>query len=116
MSKSRLLLVILPFVVACAGTPTYERVESFPLTNERGHVVGHRDVLRNETSGEEIERVTTYAPRYDSRGEVVGYEEPVGEGVVIRSLDGRRVGLRYRDLRGRGSNPTSEGVSVTYPQ
>ena len=64
----------------------------------------------------QVEYVVDYTPRYDAKGELIGYEEPLPEGVQIRGLDGRRLGVRYRDLRGRGMNPAGEGVSVSVPQ
>jgi hypothetical protein len=33
-------------------------------------------------------------------------------GTLLRGLDGRRIGVRYGDLRSRASNPGSEGVTV----
>jgi hypothetical protein len=52
-------------------------------------------------------------PRLNEKGDVVGYEEPTPpRGTVLRGLDGRRVGLRYRDLRSRGTNPGGEGFTV----
>ena len=47
---------------------------------------------------------------------MVAYEEPVPEGVVIHALDGRRIGVRYHDLRSRGSNQNNDGVTVTVPR
>ena len=33
-------------------------------------------------------------------------------GVVLRDVNGRRVGVRYNDLRSKGTNPNNDGVTV----
>jgi hypothetical protein len=54
-----------------------------------------------------------YTPRLDAQGEVVGYEETSAQGgTVLRDVNGRRVGVRYNDLRSRGTNPQGQGVTV----
>ena len=45
--------------------------------------------------------------------QIIAYEEPVHGGTQIRSVDGRKRGLRYTDLRSRGSNAGNEGITVT---
>jgi hypothetical protein len=87
-----------------------------PIVNQQGHVVGHRDLKPDPRSGEPLAVPVYYTPRYDANGTVIAYEEPVPEGVVIRSLDGRRIGVRYHDLRSRGTNQNNEGVTVTVPR
>jgi len=109
------LKLLLAGVVLLAGCTTveYRILSTESIKNEQGHVVGHRDKLRDVQTGEEFEQVTNYTPRLNGNGEIVGYEEPTPpRGTVLRALDGRRVGLRYRDLRSRGSNPGSDGLTV----
>ncbi|HZE59234.1 MAG TPA: hypothetical protein VE085_01620 [Burkholderiales bacterium] len=77
-----------------------------------GHVVGQKEMLRDADTGEQYEHVTYFTPRRDAGGKIVGYEEPQPPGVVVRDLQGRRVGVRYTDLRSRGTNPRSDGVTV----
>lgn len=91
----------------------YRYVSTEPVKNAQGHVIGHKDLLRDTKTGEEVEQVTHYVAVLDAKGDVVAYEEPVRGGSVIRSLDGRRIGARYMDLRSRATNPGSEGVTVT---
>ncbi len=91
----------------------YRYVATEPLKNEQGHVIGHKERLTDVETLEEFERITYYQPLYDAGGAIVGYQEPVRGGAVIRSLDGRRLGARYVDLRSRGSNPGSEGVTIS---
>jgi hypothetical protein len=82
------------------------------LKNEQGHVVGQKEMLRDSSSGEQFEQSTYFTPRLDEKGSIVGYEEPLPPGYVVRDLQGRRVGVRYSDLRSRGTNPRSDGVTV----
>jgi len=82
------------------------------LKNADGHVVGQKEMLRDATTGEMYENIVYFTPRKDDSGKIVGYEEPMAPGVVLRDLNGRRVGVRYSDLRSRGTNPNNEGVTV----
>ena len=105
MLKSTMFLALgASLLIGCAGTPPAQRV-SQPITNEQGHVIGHK----------QGEAVIYYTPRMDHRGVVVGYEERVPEGAVIRSLDGRKIGVRYSDLRSRSYNANKDGISIMVP-
>jgi len=99
-------------LLGACETVEYRIVNTQVIKNDQGHIVGHKDLLRDAETGEDVEHVTMYTPRLDKSGAVVGYEEPVMRGTVLRGLDGRRVGVRYSDLRSRGSNPGGEGVTV----
>ena len=105
------LLTIALFGAACASSE-YVFVSSDPLKNDAGHVIGHKERLRDTKTGEEFEQIVEYIPRRNDKGEIVGYEEPVREGTMLRDVNGRRVGVRYSDLRSRGSNPGNEGIQV----
>jgi len=105
MLKSvRLLAFGVALLPACAGAPPAAPAAQ-RITNEQGHVIGHR----------QGDVVTYYKPRVDEKGAVIGYEERVPDGTVIRSLDGRKIGVRYSDLRSRNTNSNREGISVTVP-
>ena len=99
-------------LTACAGTAPPNDVRREPITDELGHVIGHKSLVSDPENGEKVQVSTYYLPRYDNKGNVVGYDEPVPEGVVIRSLEGRRIGVRRHDLRSRAQNPSNEGVSI----
>jgi len=99
-------------LLGACETVEYSIVGTQPIKNDQGHVVGHTDRLRDVRTGEELEEVTMYVPRLDQSGAIVGYEEPVMRGTLLRGLDGRRIGVRYGDLRSRAFNPGSEGVTV----
>lgn len=81
------------------GTST--RKES--LRNDQGHVVGYKDMLRNDQTGELLARVMLYTPMRGDNGEIVGYEEQTRGGAVIRDLNGRNIGTKFTDLRSRKS-------------
>jgi hypothetical protein len=113
--KRELLSGALAVVLAtagCAKPVEYQYIGTEIVRNEQGHVVGHKELLVDSRTGAEIEQVTNYSPRFDSKGEIVGYEEPVPGGALIRGVDGRRLGVRYTDLRSRGTNPGNEGISI----
>jgi len=99
-------------LLGACETVEYRIVSTQTIKNDQGHIVGHKDMLRDTRTGEELEEVTMYVPRLDQSGAIVGYEEPVIRGTVLRGLDGRRIGVRYGDLRSRSSNPGGEGVTV----
>ena len=111
MIRSLPILLGVALSAACATTE-YRIMSTDPLKNESGHVVGHKERLRDVKTGEEFEQIIEYTPRRDDKGVIVGYEEPVREGTMLRDLNGRRVGVRYNDLRSRGTNPGNEGVQI----
>lgn len=114
MKTTRISACLLLWLATALGCTTveYALVSSQPLRNTEGHVIGHTDLLKEDGSGVEFERMTLYVPRLAENGEVIGYEEPVFRGAVLRSLDGRRVGIRQIDLRSRDTNPQNPGVTI----
>jgi hypothetical protein len=105
-------MILAALLLAGCATVDYHYLASQPITNDKGHVIGQKELLSDARTGELVERVTLFTPRLDARGNVVGYEEPMASGTVLRGLDGKRVGMRYTDLRSRGTNPQSEPVTV----
>jgi hypothetical protein len=81
------------------------------LKNAQGHVVGYKDVMRDADTGEEITQISLFVPRIETGG-IVGYEERVRGGTVLRDLNGRRIGGRFIDSRSRGTNPQSKGLLI----
>ena len=57
-------------------------------------------------------QIALYVPQFGNRGEIVGYEERVRGGSVLHALNGKRIGGRWDDLRGRGTNPQSKGLLI----
>lgn len=113
--KTRTAVLALSFLAAaCTKAVEYKYMGGGRelLKNDQGHVIGQKEMLRDAVTGEQFEHVTYFTPRRDPSGNIVGYEEPQPPGVVVRDLQGRRVGVRYTDLRSRGTNPRSDGVTV----
>jgi uncharacterized protein YcfL len=113
--RSALFSLAACLLAACASRAPIQQVEPQPITNNQGHVIGHREMVNDRRTGQQTEKVTYYVPRYDEQGVVVAYEEPVPDGVLIRAPDGRKIGVRYGDLRSRGTNSSREGITVTVP-
>jgi hypothetical protein len=113
--NTRRLLFASALLSAACTTVEYRYVRTEPLKNDDGHVIGQRELLRDAQTGEEVEHVVFYTPRTNSKGAIVGYEDPSPPGTVLRDLDGRRVGVRYSDLRSRGTNPRNEMTIIVAP-
>ena len=73
------------------------------LKNDQGHVIGYKDMLRNDRTGEVLAQVSLYTPMLGENGEIVGYEEQTRGGAIIRDLNGRAIGNKFSDLRSRKS-------------
>ena len=82
------------------------------LKNAQGHVVGYKEVMRDARTGEELAQIALFVPRYSARGEIIGYEERVRGGTVLRDVNGKRIGGRWLDVRGRATNPQSKGLLI----
>jgi hypothetical protein len=115
MKRVHLLAVLAAGFLAggCAETVEYHYIGTEAIRNEKGHVIGHKELLMDPRTGGEVEEVTNYIPLLDEKGQIVAYQEPTRSGMVIRNLEGRRIGARYTDLRSRGTNPGAEGVGIT---
>ena len=87
----------------CSTLTDYGVMRKESLRNEQGHVIGYKEMLRNERTGEVIAQVQLYTPMRNESGEVVGYEEQTRGDVIIRNLDGRGIGSKFADLRSRKS-------------
>jgi len=73
------------------------------LKNAQGHVVGYKDTVRDQQTGEEMAQIALFVPRFSERGQVIGYEERVRGGSILRDLNGRKIGGRWLDVRsGKG--------------
>jgi hypothetical protein len=78
-----------------------QALEREELKNEHGHVIGYKQLARDAASGERITRISLFVPRLSASGRVVGYEERVRGGSVLRDLHGRKIGGRFDDVRSR---------------
>ena len=84
------------------------------LRNDQGHVIGYKNLLRNQQTGEVLAQVLLYTPMRGEDGEIVGYEEQARDGAIIRDLNGRSIGGRFSDLRSRGTNTKSKGLTIVF--
>ena len=95
------ITMILGLAALASGCSSVEwkEMSTQALRNEQGHVIGQKEMLCDCRTGERISRLALFAPRFDDRGVLVGYEEKVRGGTVLRDLNGRRIGTRFVDLR-----------------
>src|SRR5204863_1956489 len=108
------MTIILGLAALASGCSSVEwkQVSLQPLRNEQGHVIGQKEMLCDCKNGERIARLALFEPRFDERGVLVGYEEKVRGGTVLRDMNGRRIGTRYADARSRANNPNSKGLTI----
>jgi len=113
---TRALIVAACFAIGGCTTmsefSTSVRKES--LRNEQGHVIGYKNMLRNEKTGEVLAQVSLYTPMLGENGEIVGYEEQARDGSIVRDLHGRNIGARFSDLRSRGTNARNRGLLIVF--
>ena len=111
LKKTTLILVL---GLAAGGCSIMESkpVAREDLKNGQGHVVGYKDMIRDTRTGEEIAQIALFVPRTGERGEIIGYEERVRGGSVLRDVNGKRIGGRFVDARSRGTNPQSRGLLI----
>jgi hypothetical protein len=114
MKALKRTVVIAALGLAAGGCSSieYKPVAHEELKNAQGHVVGYKETARDARTGEEVTQIALFIPRHGARGEIVGYEERARGGSILRDLDGRRIGSRWNDVRGRANNPQSQGVIV----
>ena len=96
----------------CSTLSDYGSVRKESLRNEQGHVVGYKEMLRNQRTGEVIAQVQLYTALRSDSGELIGYEEHARDGAIIRDIDGRVIGGRFADLRSRGTNVKNRGLMI----
>lgn len=108
------ITIILGLAALASGCSSVEwrQMSLQPLRNEAGHVIGQKELLCDCKNGERIARLALFEPRFDERGVLVGYEEKVRGGTVLRDLNGRRIGTRYADVRSRATNPNNKGLTI----
>ena len=102
---TRALIVAACFAIGGCTTMTDfgTSVRKDTLKNDQGHVIGYKNMLRNEHTGEVLAQVLLYTPMLSESGEIVGYEEQTRGGAIIRDVDGRAIGSKFADLRSRKS-------------
>jgi len=98
----------------CSTLSDFGSVRKDSLRNDQGHVIGYKEMLRNLQTGEVFAQVALYTPLRDSSGALIGYEEQVRDGAIIRDVDGRSIGGRFADLRSRGTNAKNKGLTIVF--
>jgi len=114
MTKLTATLAVLALAASAGGCSVLETkaLAREDLKNAQGHVIGYKELMRDARSGEELAQIALFVPRVGERGEIVGYEELVRGGSVIRDLHGKRIGGRWVDLRSRAGNPQNRGLTI----
>lgn len=110
-----LLLAAAAALASGCSTVEFQTVGVEPLRDAQGHVIGQKEVLCDCRSGEELARLSLYIPRYEDR-QLVGYEERVRGGSILRDLNGKAIGNRFVDLRSRATNQQNRGLTVVFVQ
>ena len=78
---TKALVIAACFVIGgCTTLSDYGSVRRDALKNEQGHVIGYKEMLRNQQTGEVIAQVQMFAPVTNANGELIGYEEHVRDG------------------------------------
>jgi hypothetical protein len=112
---SRTLILAACFAIGgCSTLTDYGVVRKDALKNDQGHVIGYKEMLRNERTGEVMAQIALFTPMLDQSGDVVGYEEQSKGGAIIRDIDGRNIGARFSDLRSRGTNSRNKGLTIVF--
>ena len=106
--------LVLALGLAAGGCSVLETktVAREDLKNAQGHVIGLKETVRDARTSEEATQLTLFVPRVGPRGDILGYEERVPGGTVLRDLSGRKIGGRFFDVRSRGVNPQGGGLTI----
>ncbi len=100
---ARTLILAATFAVGgCSTLVDYGPVSKMTLKNNQGNVIGYKQLLRNESTGEVVAQVSLFTPIVGDNGKIVGYEEPARSGSIIRDLNGQSIGGRFTDSRSKG--------------
>lgn len=102
MFAKTLILAATFAIGGCSTLTDYGPVSKVTLKNDQGNVIGYKQLLRNENTGEVVAQVSLFSPILGENGKIVGYEEPARSGSIIRDLQGRSIGGRFSDSRSKG--------------
>src|SRR3970040_2412416 len=112
-TTTRILLLVAGLLAGGCSSVEFKPLGVEPRRNAQGHVIGQKEVLCDCRTGEELARLSLYIPRIEA-GKVVGYEERVRGGSVLRDLNGQAIGNHVVDLRSRGTNQHNLGLTVVF--
>ncbi len=114
LARTLLTAAALLALAGCATEENYTTLRKEMFRNDEGRVVGHREYLRNDRTGEIAHKLELYAALFDADGKLIGYEERTRSGAIVHDEHGRPIGTRMVDLRSRGTNPRSAGLVLMY--
>jgi hypothetical protein len=114
MTTKTLILAACFAIGGCSTMTDYGVVRKEGLRNDQGHVIGYKEMLRNERTGEVMAQIALFTPVRSETGDVIGYEEQAKDGAIIRDLNGRSIGGRFSDLRSRGTNARNRGLTIVF--
>ena len=99
----RTLLLAATFAIGgCSTLTDFGPVSKNTLTDDQGRVIGYKQLLRNEKTGEVMAQVSLFSPIFGDSGAVVAYEERARGGAIIRDLQGNSIGGHFADTRSKG--------------
>jgi hypothetical protein len=99
----RTLIVVAAVALGgCSTLTDFGPVSKKSLKDDQGHVIGYKQLLRNDRTGEVVAQVSLFSPILGDSGQVVGYEEPARGGAIIRDINGRSIGGHFTDTRSKG--------------
>ena len=121
MRLNALLIAASLLMGGCSTLSDLGVVRKEGLRNDEGHLVGYKQLMRNDRTGEVIAQIQMFTPVRGADGSLVGYEEQVRDGAVIRDTNGRPIGNRFADLRSRKGltivmRPAETQVAVSEPK
>ena len=114
MRLNALIIAASLLMGGCSTLTDLGLVRKEGLRNDEGHLVGYKQLMRSERTGEVFAQVQMFTPMLGANGELVGYEEQARDGAIIRDLDGRAIGSRFTDLRSRNTNSKSRGITIVF--
>jgi hypothetical protein len=112
-TTTRIFLLAAALLAGGCSSVEFKPLGVEPLRNAQGHVIGQKEMLCDCRTGEELARLSLYLPRIED-GKLVGYEERVKGGSVLRDLNGKAIGNRFVDLRSRATNQQNPGLTVVF--
>ena len=101
MRLNALIIAASLLMGGCSTLTDLGLVRKEGLRNDQGHLIGYKQLMRSERTGEVFAQVQMFTPVRGADGSLVGYEEQVRDGAVIRDVNGRPIGNRFADLRSR---------------
>lgn len=102
-------------LAGCATRDDFASLSKDFVKDDKGNVVGEIEKMRNARTGEIVERIEVFVVLQDASGNVLGYEQRLKDGSIVRDAEGNPIGARYIDLRSRGSNPQGSGLLLLLP-